>query len=410
MIASLASIGALMLSTLLMMAGFGLMNYMLPIRAIAEGWSTFTISIIATGYTFGFTTSCVVTPRLVQKVGHVRVFSALITLLTMSVLLCAIVVDWRAWTLFRGIAGFAIAGSYLIIESWLNERSNNENRGGLFSIYMISCLVGSIGGQYIVPLGDPSQVTLFVVCGLIFSAALFPTALSTAQSPAPLAQARFDLKKLYIRSPIAFVGSLLSGALSGTWSSLGAVYSQRVGLSTAEGATFLAAVLAGGAIAQMPLGRLSDRMDRRRVMVGAGLFGVFCCAVMIVLGGISPLALYICGFFVGTVLYPVYSLNVAHANDMADPDEYVTISSAIMILYGFGTVTGPLVTGAIMQGVGPNGLLFSLAISFLLYAGYAAWRMRQRSAVPDQPGKTEFQASSIPLQGTEAVSSKITDL
>ncbi|WP_429925223.1 MFS transporter [Agrobacterium vitis] len=239
---------------------------------------------------------------------------------------------------------------------------------------------------------------------------MFPTALSTAQSPAPLAQARFGLKKLYIRSPIAFVGSLLSGALSGTWSSLGAVYSQRVGLSTAEGATFLAAVLAGGAIAQMPLGRLSDRMDRRRVMVGAGLFGVFCCAVMIVLGGISPLALYICGFFVGTVLYPVYSLNVAHANDMADPDEYVTISSAIMILYGFGTVTGPLVTGAIMQGVGPNGLLFSLAISFLLYAGYAAWRMRQRSAVPDQPGKTEFQASSIPLQGTEAVSSKITDL
>jgi MFS family permease len=409
MFGNLTSIATLMLSTLLMMVGYGLMNYMLPIRGIAEGWSTFTISIIATGYTFGFTSSCVITPTLVQRVGHVRVFSALITLLTVSILLCALVVDWRAWTLFRAIAGFAIAGSYLIIESWLNERSNNDNRGAFFSVYMITTLAGSIGGQFIVPLGDPHSLTLFIVCALIFSVALFPTALSTAQSPAPLQQARFDLKKLYRRSPVAFIGSLLSGALSGTWASLGAVYSQRVGLSTAEGATLLACVLAGGALAQLPIGRLSDRMDRRKVMVGAGLFGTLCCIIMIVLGGVSPLALYICSFFVGTVLYPVYSLNVAHANDLAEPDEYVTISSAIMILYGLGTVTGPLMTGAFMEQVGPTGLLWSLAISFLLYASYAAWRMTRRIAPDDDQGKTEFQALPLPLRGTDVASGARTD-
>jgi MFS family permease len=409
MFGNLASIATLMLSTLLMMAGYGLMNYMLPIRGLAEGWSTFTISIIATGYTFGFTSSCVITPTLVQRVGHVRVFSALITLLTVSILLCALVVDWRAWTLFRAIAGFAIAGSYLIIESWLNERSNNDNRGAFFSVYMITTLTGSIGGQFIVPLGDPNSLTLFIVCALIFSAALFPTALSTAQSPAPLQQARFDLKKLYRRSPVAFIGSLLSGALSGTWSSLGAVYSQRVGLSTAEGATLLACVLAGGALAQLPIGRLSDRMDRRKVMVGAGLFGTVCCIIMIVLGGISPIALYVCSFFVGTVLYPVYSLNVAHANDLAEPDEYVTISSAIMILYGLGTVTGPLVTGAFMERIGPTGLLWSLAISFLIYASYAGWRMTRRIAPSDDTGKTEFQSLPLPLRGTDVASGARTD-
>lgn len=401
MLASLASIATLMLSTLLMMAGFGLMNFMLPLRSIAEGWSTLTISVIATGYTFGFTLSCIVTPKLVQRVGHVRVFGALITLLTVSVLLCSLIIEWRAWVLFRGLAGFAIAGSYLIIESWLNERVTNDNRGALFSVYMITCLVGSIGGQYIVPLGDPSGAQLFILCGLIFSLAIFPTALSTAQSPAPIAQARFDLKQLYRRSPVAFIGSLLSGALSGTWGSLGAVYTQNVGMSTAEGATLLSAVLAGGALAQMPIGRISDRVDRRLVMVFCGLFGTLSCLIMAVFSTENPLPLYIGGFFVGTVLYPVYALNVAHANDLAEPNEYVTISSGIMILYGLGTVSGPLMAGTVMEWSGPKGLLWFLALSFAAYAGYAGWRMTRRPSSEGLVGKTGFQSMPIPMQGTD---------
>lgn len=404
MLASLASIATLMLSTLLMMAGLGLMNYMVPIRSIGEGWSTLTISIIATGYTFGFTVSCIITPKLVQRVGHVRVFSALITLLTVSILLCSLIVEWHAWVVFRAVAGFAIAGAYLIIESWLNERVTNENRGALFSVYMITSLVGSIGGQYLVPLGDPSTTQLFIVCGLIFSLAIFPTALSTAQSPAPIAQAKFDLMRLYRRSPVAFIGSLLSGALSGTWGSLGGVYTQNIGMTTGQGATLLAAVLAGGAIAQMPIGRLSDRMDRRLVMVGAGLFGVAGCAIMTVFSTGQIWALYSAGFIVGMVLYPVYALNVAHANDLAEPDEYVTISSAIMILYGLGTVSGPLMGGMLMEWWGSNGLLWFLASSFALYAAYAGWRMTQRAADEGIVGKTDFQSMPIPVQGTDPAS------
>lgn len=404
MLASLASIATLMLSTLLMMAGLGLMNYMVPIRSIAEGWSTMVISIIATGYTFGFTLSCIVTPKLVQRVGHVRVFSALVTLLTVSILLCSLIVEWHVWVVFRGLAGFAIAGAYLIIESWLNERVTNENRGALFSVYMITSLVGSIGGQYLVPLGDPSGTELFVVCGLIFSLAIFPTALSTAKSPAPIAHARFDLMRLYRRSPVAFIGSVLSGALSGTWGSLGGVYSQNIGMTTAQGATLLAAVLAGGAISQMPIGRLSDRMDRRVVMVAAGLFGVAGCALMTLVSADQPIALYVASFIVGTVLYPIYSLNVAHANDLAEPNEYVTISSAIMILYGFGTVIGPLMSGTLMEWVGPQGLLWFLAASFAIYAGYAAWRMTRRAETDGLIEKTGFQSMPIPVQGTDPAS------
>ena len=402
MLRSLLSIASLMASTLMMMIGFGLMNYMLPIRSLSEGWSTIVISFIATGYTMGFTLSCIVTPYLVSRVGHVRVFGSLITLLTVGILLCSLLVEWHAWFFFRMISGFAIAGAYLIIESWLNERVNNDNRGSLFSVYMITCLVGSIGGQYLVPLGDIAKPDLFIVCGVIFSLAMLPTALSTAESPAPIAKARFDLKKLYRRSPIAFWGSLLSGALSGTWGSLGGVYTQKAGLSTAEGATLLAAALAGGAIAQMPIGRLSDRIDRRYVMIGCGLIGVAACLLMSAFGGFAIPLLYAGAFLVGTVLYPVYALNVAHANDRAEPAEYVMISSGIMILYGIGTVSGPLIGGSFMEYLGPDGLLWFLAIAFALYAGYAGWRMKRR-VTDTRDAATDFHAMPFPMQGTEGV-------
>lgn len=402
MIRSLISIASLMASTLLMMVGFGLMNYMLPVRSLNEGWSTIVISVIATGYTIGFTLSCIVTPFFVRRVGHVRVFGALITLLTVGILLCSLVVEWKAWFFIRMLSGFAIAGAYLIIESWLNERVNNANRGTIFSVYMITCLVGSIGGQYLVPLGDINSPNLFILCGVIFSLAFLPTALSTAETPAPIAKASFDLPKLWRRSPIAFWGSLLSGALSGTWASLGGVYTQKAGLTTAEGATLLAAALAGGAVSQMPIGRLSDRIDRRYVMIGCGITGVAACLIMSAFGHAELYALYAGAFMVGTVLYPVYALNVAHANDRAEPEEYVMISSGIMILYGIGTVSGPLMGGTIMEYLGPNGLLWFLTTAFALYAGYAGWRMRMR-VTDTRDSATDFHAMPIPMQGTEGV-------
>jgi MFS family permease len=400
MLASLVSIASLMLSTLLMMVGFGLMNFVVPVRSVAEGWSTFIISLIATGYTFGFTISCVITPRFVRRVGHVRVFGALISLLSMGILLCALMVDWRAWIFFRCIAGFGIAGSYLIIESWLNERVTNANRATLFSVYMVTCLVGSIGGQYLVPLGDPKTTYLFILCGVIFSLAMLPTALSTAKSPTPIAEARFDLPKLYRLSPIAFIGSVLSGALSGTWGSLGGVYTQKIGMNTAEGATLLACALAGGAVSQMPIGRISDLIDRRIVMVVCGIVGVVSCLAMTLFDVGSTTALYTASFFVGTVIFPIYAINVAHANDRAEPDEYVTISSGIMLLYGFGTVSGPLIGGGLMQLAGPNGLLWFLTLAFGLYASYAAWRIAKRKVGEGRIDKTGFQSMPIPPVGS----------
>ena len=407
MLASLVPIFSLMLSTLLMMVAFGLQSYVVPVRSVAEGWSTETISMIATGYTIGFTLSCIVTPKFVALVGHVRVFVALITLLAIAILMCALVVDWRAWFLFRAISGFAISGSYLIIESWLNEKVTNDNRGSVFSIYLITTMVGTIGGQYLVPLGDPSNTSLFILCGIIFSVALLPTALTSSPLPAPPAQVRFNVARLYRRSPVAVVGAVLAGAMSGAWLNLGGVFTQRIGLTTAEGATLLAAVLLGSAVAQIPIGRASDRMDRRLVMVVCGIFGtVFCVAMMAAAGGPVPL-LYLVAGCVGAVLFPIYALNVAHANDLAQPDEYVEVSSGMMIVYGVGTISGPLVVGQVMSRFGPTSLFAALALYFALYAAYAAWRIAQREASTGMVAKTDYQAMSVQPLGAEAAAAAL---
>ncbi|RVI90428.1 MFS transporter, partial [Sinorhizobium meliloti] len=200
---------------------------------------------------------------------------------------------------------------------------------------------------------------------------------------------------LYRRSPVAVVGGFLAGALSGAWLNLGGVFTQKIGLSTGEGATLLASLLAGSAISQVPIGRASDRMDRRIVMVACGIAGVVSCLAMSVSIASSPPVLYALAACIGTVLFPIYALNVAHANDLARPDEYVEISSGLMITYGLGTISGPLMVGPVMDRFGPVALFIALAVYFALYSGYAAWRILQREQHDGLVAKTDFQATTV---------------
>lgn len=391
MFQSVRPVAALLLSTLFMLTAGGMASYLLPLRAVAEGWTTFMVSMIATGYAIAFTSACIITPRLVKRVGHVRVFGVLTTLMAMSLILHALVVHPVAWVLIRAMAGFSIAGGYMIIESWLNERAANENRGMLFSIYMIICMAGATAGQYVVPLGDPMGPAIFMVCALIYSMALLPTALSAAQAPQPLTEAKFDIAALYRRSPAAVIGTLLSGMVTGAWFGLAPVYASLQKLSTTEGATMLAAATLGGALLQYPLGRMSDRMDRRRVMALAGVIGVSACAVALVFGTFSLILFYVAIFALGGAIFPVYALNVAHANDHARPDEFVEVSSGIMITFGVGTMGGPLLAGLIMDWTGAGGFFAIIGVTFAAYSGYMVWRITRRE-MPDEADRWDFQA------------------
>lgn len=400
MAGQLLPIAALLASTFLMLLAGGLAGILLPIRGGIEGWSTTTIGWMGTSYSLAFTLGCILIPHLVRRVGHVRVFSALLTLLSIALLLHSLIISPYAWMIFRGIAGFSLAGSYMIIESWLNERVTNETRGKIFSIYMIITMLGLMCGQYILPFGDATTVTLFIVCAIIYASALLPTTLSSAQSPNPLTQASLDLKGLYRRSPAAAVGSFIAGIVAGTWSFLAAIYGEMNGLSTFGIATMLACAMIGGAIFQYPLGRASDLVDRRIVMVIAGIIGFLLSVVMLIAHPTSPYALYIMMFLFGSVLYPIYSLNVAHANDYADASEFVKISGGLLIIYGCGSVVGPAISGPMMDLIGASGFFVTMAVAYAVYGLHAFWRIRrfERPAISDQ--KTEFKFHTPDGQST----------
>lgn len=395
---SILSIASLLASAFLMLAAGGLAGYLIPLRAVQEGWSTFQISLIAAGYALSFTLGCFITPRLVLRVGHVRVFAVLAALMSISLLMHALVVDSVAWILFRGIAGFSIAGGYMVIESWLNERVTNETRGTVFSIYMAVSMIAVMAGQFTVPLGNIGTTTLFMICAILYALALMPTGLSSAQSPQPLTQVSVDLRGLYRKSPAAAIGSLLAGVVSGSWFNLAPVFAQQNGLSNAEGATMLAVATVSGAIFQIPLGRFSDRIDRRYIMALSGAVGsVFCALILFV--GIGNIYIFLSAvFLLGSVLLPIYALNVAHANDFAQSDEFVSVSGGLLIIYGMGTMLGPLLSGVAMDRFGSSSLFAVIGLTLALYGAYAYYRTFRRQQASEEE-RTDFQA--MPLTRTQ---------
>jgi MFS family permease len=383
MLRNIVPVTGLMLSTFFLLAGSGLTGITLPLRAGLEGWSPVIIGWIGFGYALCFTAGCVIVPRMVRRVGHVRVYAVLATLLAMSLLLHALIVHPLAWIAIRGIAGFSLAGAYMVVESWLNEKATNESRGQIFSFYMIMNMVGMMAGQFMVLLGDPATTTLFIIAALLYAMAVIPTGLSNAVSPQPLTQVTLDLRKLYRNSPAAMVGMLMTGIIAGIWNFQAPVFAEQTGLTGNQIPLMLALAMISGAVFQLPLGRASDRMDRRYVMIFAGIVGVGCAiAYQIVPGAASAPGIFVTVFILGAVLFPIYSLVVAHANDYAEPSEFVEISSGLLVVNGAGAMIGPVLSGFLIVGLGPAGFFLSLAIAFAIFAGYAAWRITQREAVP----------------------------
>ncbi|MCI5073459.1 MFS transporter [Oricola sp.] len=397
-------VAGLLASTFLLLVGNGLTGVLLPIRASMEGWSPITIGWIGFGYALAFTAGCVVIPRMVLRVGHVRVYAVLAAALAMSVLLQALIIHPVAWIATRGLGGFALAGTYMVVESWLNERAANEDRGKIFSIYMVVSMIGLMSGQFLLVAADPALTTLFMIAALLFAAAVIPTGLSNASSPRPLTQVSLNLRKLYANSPLAFVGVAVTGFAFGAYSFQTPVYLQFTGLSEVQIATTMALVMVGGMVFQFPIGRYSDRTDRRFVIIASAFAGVVLTILLATMAGVSLNMLFALMFLFGGVLMPLYSIIVAHANDHADPDDFVEVSSGLLIIYGAGSMAGPVVAGGFMALLGPSGIFSMMAAMYLAFGFYAVWRLTRREAVP-QEEMTDFTYAPpvAPAQTPEAI-------
>lgn len=378
----LVPILALLLSTAFLLTGNGLHSLLLPLRGAADGFTTAQLGLIGTGWATGFVVGCITAPMVVRRVGHIRAFACSAACAAIIILLNGVFVEPLAWILLRAGSGFFLAGAFMIIESWLNERATNESRGTIFAVYLTVTYLAITAGQLGVGAGDPGTSTLFMAGAILFCLAVLPTALSTAASPRPLTRVTIDLRSLYLNSPVAFIAVLLVGVINGAFGTLAAVWGARIGLSTPLIALMMAITILSGAVTQVPTGRISDRTDRRYVIVGAALVAGLAGLAIFLLDSSDPLIILILVGIYGGFTYPLYGLAVAHANDYADASEFVAVSGGLLLLYGAGTMFGPLAASLAMTELGPQALFVVTALSHALIGGYALYRTYRRPPIP----------------------------
>lgn len=400
MFRSYVQIFALLCGTAFLLIGTGLHGILLPLRGNAEGFSITSLGMIGTTWAGGFVAGCIFAPRLVRRAGHVRAFGFFASTAAIVVLLTGLMVDATIWIGLRAITGFAMAGIFMVIESWLNEKATNETRGSIFAIYMMVNYSAVVTGQMLVTTGDIKGNSLFMIAAIFFCLALLPTAASKASSPRPLTEVQLDLKKLYSNSPVAFVSVILVGIANGAWGTLGAVFGSLSGIHTTTIALMVSCTIAGGALMQIPVGRFSDRIDRRYVMASVAGSAAFIGFMIFAVAPSSGTLILIMTAFYGSLAYAIYPVAVAHANDHATAETFVKVSGGLLLLYGFGTMLGPLIAAEAMSYIRPSALFLITALAHMSIAGYAILRSRQRAS-PLPSEKEQFQSMTTERYSTQ---------
>lgn len=379
-----ASVAALLAGVAILLAGQGLQGTLLPVRASLEGFPTLLVGVMGAAYFFGFTVGCLKGGELVRRVGHVRVFAAMTAIASAVPLLHGLVVDPWLWGILRGISGACFAILYIVIESWLNERSTNETRGMVFSIYVLITLTVLAGGQMMMLFADPQTLNLFALASVLVSLAAIPVVLSTSPSPEPPQRTEVDLRKLWSISPAGTLGCLTVGLANGSFWSLAPLYTQSVSDDVNLAAWFMTSAVIGGAIAQWPTGIIGDRIGRRKMLfISSAIGGVIGLAFVFRGDGASFLAVNALGALWGALAFPLYATTVAHANDFAEVDDYVVVSSGLLLVYGAGAIAGPFIASLVMQYSGGAGLFLFCGLVHLGFVLYVIPRFGARRDAPE---------------------------
>ncbi len=379
MLAVLRNSWALLLGMFLLMLGNGMQGTVLGLRGGIEDFDSTTMGFVMAGYFAGFLGGAQTAPWLVRRVGHVRVFAALGSMISAAFIIFAAVVDPVAWTVMRFLVGFCYSGVYVVAESWLNDTATNETRGRTLSAYLIMQMLGIIAAQGLINVADPAGYDLFVIMSVAVSIAFLPTLLSAGPAPAFSTTRRMSMRRLFNTSPLGCVGTFLLGAVFACQFGMAPVYGTMVGMTTAEISVFIGAIYVGGLVLQYPIGWASDRMDRRKLITTVTLIGAAGCAIGLAFSG-SFTALVVAAFLVGGSSNPLYSLLIAHTNDFLAPEDMASASGGLIVLNGVGATGTPVLVGYLMQEIGPIVYLAFICIVMTLIAAYAAYRMTVRPA------------------------------
>lgn len=413
MAGAFASFSALFFGIALMMAGNGLQGSLLGLRASLEGFDTNVLGFVMSGYFVGFLAGSLFAPRVVARVGHIRVFAALASLASISILVHSVFIDPWVWGAMRIVTGFCYAGLYIVSESWLNDMSDNANRGRLLSIYMVVQMGAVAGGQYLLGVSDPSGANLFMLIAVLVSLAVLPLCLSASRTPDFSTPETMSFRELFRLSPLGSAGMVMSGVANGALFGFGAVYAQRAGFTITEISTFMAVMFLGGMVLQWPIGRVSDMIDRRLVILFVTIAATLVAAVAAILPEPAPLSVQPGGeerviwpilaaaALFGGLSIPHYSLFTAHVNDRVPIRKMVAASSALVFLNGVGAIAGPNIAALLMGQAGPSGFFITLAGVHAAIGLMTGFRMLRRRA-PQPAEQADFVA--MPLRGTAIAS------
>jgi MFS family permease len=406
---TLLSAWSLLLGMAVLMLGHGLQGTLLSLRAALEGFALPVTGIVMSGYYLGLVAAPFIVPHFVGSVGHVRVFAALASLASTTILVHILFVDPVTWFFLRFVTGMALCGVYITAESWLNSKADNQTRGGLFSVYMVIQTAGFAGGNFLLNLAPVQSWQLFVGVSVLFSVGLIPLLLADNQAPPPSRPTHVGFKELWRLSPLGLVTIFGIGIAQGGLYGMGPIWARQFGMSVGTVSIFMAVILIGGALFQWPIGRLSDWMDRRIVLAAVSFAAAISAALVLVAGPDAETTVLVLFFLFGGMSLPMYSLGVAHTNDFMRPDQLVAVSGALLLANGLGAAIGPTLTSFIMEHVGIYAFPVMLALAHAGIGLFALWRMTRRPAPtaaergPLQPIPAHSPYSTVLAQEASAV-------
>ncbi len=387
----------LFISVFVLLIGHGLQLALLPVRASELGWSAGEVGITGSIYFLGFLVGCILVPKFVSRVGHLRVFSATTTVCGAALLLIATSDSVYVWSALRFLTGIAISGCYIVIESWLNDQSSDENRGRVLATYSMIVLAGMALGQYSLSFGTPLGPELIIIGSVLLSTSIIPVTLTPVEQPAMPAKTEFDLRSVANAAPTALGCAFLIGAVTGALFTLVPLVTRELAFDLSSTALVLVAMLVGGAAMQYPAGKLSDRVDRRKVIVALLLLGVIVCLTLAFLP--VQLALVLFGFFLlGGAANAIYPICLAHANDRM-PGQFVVAGTVILFVNSAGAVSGPMGLAPVIDQFGASGFFLILATVMVLAIGWAMLGLIKRDAATvEEPFVSLAKSSPVLLE------------
>ncbi|QDZ00959.1 MFS transporter [Nitratireductor mangrovi] len=372
----------LLIAAGILLGGNGLQGTLIALRGAQEGFSASTIGLMGTAYFGGFLIGCLAISRIMKAVGHVRAFAALAAIASAGTLLLVLLIDPVMWSAVRFASGFCFAGLFTVIESWLNSGVSNRDRAQVLALYRIVDIGAVTGCQFLIPVFGAGGFSIFAVMSIMITLSLVPVSLGDRSNPTPPDDVRLDLGRVWRISPVGVIGCVAIGITNSAFRTLSPVYAEAIGMSVTDVVTFVSVGIIGGAVIQYPLGYVSDRWDRRTVLLITTGCALGAALALAFFAGTAPIANFVLVFIFGSFAMPLFSLSAAHANDRAEKGEFVLVNAALMLFYSLGAIGGPFAASTAMEWLGPRFLFVFAATVYAVFIAIILYRMVAREGVP----------------------------